>query len=126
MPMFRKKPVVVEAMLFTGMNAGEVGQWADPTLVPYALPEGWWIKQIVDQVEAQLVIPTLEGNHEARPGDWIIKGVKGEFYPCKPDVFAATYDPVAPPHVPETHVHGLPEAGAQIPSPTAGIKDDDE
>ncbi len=42
----------------------------------------------------ELTIPTLEGNHIARHGDWIIKGVKGEFYPCKPDIFEATYDAV--------------------------------
>jgi hypothetical protein len=41
----------------------------------------------------QLVIPTLEGSMCADIGDWIIRGVKGEFYPCKPDIFAATYDP---------------------------------
>lgn len=40
-----------------------------------------------------LLIRTLEGVMEARDGDWIIKGVKGEFYPCKPDIFAATYEP---------------------------------
>ena len=39
-----------------------------------------------------LLIPTLEGDMLAQPGDWIIKGVQGEFYPCKPDIFAATYD----------------------------------
>jgi hypothetical protein len=42
----------------------------------------------------ELTIPTLEGDHVARHGDWIIKGVKGEFYPCKPDIFAATYEQV--------------------------------
>lgn len=40
-----------------------------------------------------LLIETLEGTHRANPGDWIIRGVKGEFYPCKPDIFAATYEP---------------------------------
>ena len=49
----------------------------------------------------ELTIPTLEGNHTARHGDWIIRGVKGEFYPCKPDVFALTYDPVAPMAAPD-------------------------
>ena len=39
-------------------------------------------------------VPTLEGDHIASPGDWIIRGVKGELYPCKPDIFAMTYDPV--------------------------------
>ena len=43
---------------------------------------------------AFFVIPTLEGNRRADIGDWIIKGVKGEFYPCKPDIFALTYEPV--------------------------------
>src|SRR5690606_3184601 len=42
----------------------------------------------------QLTIPTLEGTMIANPGDWIIKGIKGEFYPCKPDIFEATYEPV--------------------------------
>lgn len=45
------------------------------------------------QSDGAMVIPTLEGDHLANVGDWIIKGVKGEFYPCKPDIFAATYDP---------------------------------
>jgi hypothetical protein len=42
----------------------------------------------------ELIISTLEGDLRASPGDWIIRGVKGEFYPCKPDIFAATYEPV--------------------------------
>jgi hypothetical protein len=42
----------------------------------------------------ELTIPTLEGDHIARHGDWIIRGVNGEFYPCKPDIFAATYEKV--------------------------------
>jgi hypothetical protein len=42
----------------------------------------------------QFLIQTLEGDMHANPGDWIIKGVKGEFYPCKPDIFAATYEAV--------------------------------
>ena len=45
-------------------------------------------------VGSTLVIPTLEGDMTASPGDWIIKGIEGELYPCKPDIFAATYEPV--------------------------------
>lgn len=45
----------------------------------------------------EIDIPTLEGTHRASLGDWIIKGVKGEFYPCKPDIFALTYEPVETP-----------------------------
>lgn len=81
MPMFRKKPVVIEARQWTGGNAVNLLDW----IKPEARQEG-----------SVLVIPTLEGDHEASLGDWIIKGVKGEFYPCKPDIFEATYEPVAP------------------------------
>lgn len=49
---------------------------------------------LVDEKGPFLIIPTLEGNHRADNGDWIITGVKGERYPCKPDIFEATYDPV--------------------------------
>ena len=44
-----------------------------------------------------MTIPTLEGDHRATPGDWIIRGVKGEFYPCRDDIFAATYEPADEP-----------------------------
>ncbi len=42
--------------------------------------------------ESSLYVDTLEGRHEAKPGDYIIKGIKGEFYPCKPDIFLKSYD----------------------------------
>jgi hypothetical protein len=77
---YRKKPVVIEAALFTGKNVKELLPWIQANCV------------ISDQ--AGFVIKTLEGDMRADIGDYIIKGVKGEFYPCKPDVFAATYDPV--------------------------------
>jgi hypothetical protein len=76
--MFRKKPVVIEARQWTGANAVDLLDW----IAPEATQDG-----------AILTIPTLEGDHEASLGDWIIKGVAGEFYPCKPDIFATTYDP---------------------------------
>lgn len=44
------------------------------------------------QTEIELLIPTLEGNHIASPGDFIVRGVDGEYYPCKPDIFRETYD----------------------------------
>lgn len=86
---FRKKPVVIEAMQFTGMmsNARAIRAWAHAGLPPETNAiirvDGWCLK-----------IRTLEGEMTANDGDWIIKGVKGEFYPCKPDIFAATYEPV--------------------------------
>lgn len=87
MPKFRKKPVVIEARQFDGTQASAA-----------TLAE--WIGPSADVLNSEVLGPqrlhikTLEGVHEATPGDWIIKGVKGEFYPCKPDIFAATYDPV--------------------------------
>ena len=98
---FRKKPVVIEAKQYTGENADEIVQWAQggwDRVTPFsANGNGMWIKQkVMPDVSMQcvyfLVIPTMEGDHDASPGDWIIKGVKGEFYPCKPDIFAATYE----------------------------------
>jgi hypothetical protein len=81
---FRKKPVVIEAMRFTEDSGPEVWEWADSK--PMYDPAG--------QV-CGLRIYTLEGDMKADFGDWIIKGVKGEFYPCKPDIFEATYEAVA-------------------------------
>jgi hypothetical protein len=76
---YRKKPVVVEAIRWTGENAEEVGTFCDR----YSMgPDG-------------LHIITLEGVMRATPGDFIIKGVNGEFYPCKPDIFEKTYEEAA-------------------------------
>lgn len=80
---FRKKPVVIEAVEFTGRNHAECIAFCPTAFEP---PDKTTLGY-------SLVIPTLEGNHLCSDGDWIIKGVKGEFYPCKPDIFAATYDP---------------------------------
>lgn len=79
---FRKKPVVIDAVLYTGSNASEVAEVLGTTELSETFgKEG-------------LNIPTLEGEMHASAGDWIIKGVKGEIYPCKPDIFEATYEPV--------------------------------
>lgn len=81
MPKFRKKPVVIEARQFTSLDdyLGIVDWMAQFGQVPrYSTPN--------------MFIDTLEGEHTALPGDWIIKGVQDEFYPCKPDIFAATYE----------------------------------
>lgn len=76
---FRKKPVVIEAMRYDGNNAIEIMAWAK-------LPE------ISEDLLGGIEIKTLEGTMKAGVGDWVIKGIKGEFYPCKPDIFAATYE----------------------------------
>ena len=78
---YRKKPVVIEALVYTGTNATEILHWMFPDIEP-------------DAQANELTIKTLEGELHASPGDFIIKGVKGEFYPCKPDIFEATYEEV--------------------------------
>lgn len=85
MPKFRKKPVVIEAFRFTGKNQREVLSFIYPDLSEDALAGA-------ETMGLPVVIQTKEGDMTASPGDWVIKGVKGEFYPCKPDIFAATYD----------------------------------
>lgn len=79
---YRKKPVVIEALQL------QVGEKSMSEI--QAFTGG----QAQPTVGGAMRIPTLEGDHRADIGDWIIKGVKGEFYPCKPDIFAATYDVV--------------------------------
>ena len=83
MSKFRKKPVVIEAVQWTGGNTQEVLDFCSSAVVQYQ-PFGGEL--------SALKIPTLEGDHTASAGDWIIRGIKGEFYPCKPDIFAATYE----------------------------------
>ena len=84
---FRKKPVVIEAMRFTGGNVFEISRWAHEGLRPQS-------NSIIRENMVGLDIVTLEGTMFASPGDWIIRGVKGEFYPCKSDIFEATYEAV--------------------------------
>ena len=78
MPKFRKKPVVIEAEHFK--SASLPLPFANQSVCCLG-PAGWYIN-------------TLEGPLHISEDDWIIKGVKGEFYPCKPDIFAATYESV--------------------------------
>jgi len=93
MPKYRKKPVVIEAVQWTGNNLREVIDFTG--LHPSA--NKWTWEEYAAVVEAEgLKIFTLEGRMDASVGDYIIKGVKGEFYPCKPDIFAATYEPAPP------------------------------
>ncbi len=75
---FTKKPITIEAVQWVGENLNEILDFCQPDLSN--------IKQ------DELIIPTLEGCHIASLGDWIIKGLKGEVYPCKPDIFEMTYN----------------------------------
>ena len=79
---FRKKPVVIEAISWTEDNDKEIQRF----IGDFGIVKGRYVE-----------IGTLEGLMVAAPGDWIIKGIKKEFYPCKPDIFEATYEKVNEP-----------------------------
>ena len=92
MATYRKKPVEIEAVQFNGF---------DPTSGQVTLSERpkWLISEFGNRIlffgeKDTLTIKTLEGEHIASVGDYIIKGVKGELYPCKPDIFELTYEMV--------------------------------
>ena len=87
MPFFRKKPVVIEAIQYTGANCNEIAQFVEDDVFE--------CDGVVCKGEESYWINTLEGVMEASPGDWVIRGVAGEFYPCKPDIFEQTYEPTA-------------------------------
>ena len=88
MPQYRKKPVVIEARQWDG----SVDSYKEITEAPEFA--GMACNMLYDGKQvASFDIVTLEGVHIVTPGDYIIRGVKGEFYPCKPDIFAATYEP---------------------------------
>ena len=77
MAKYRKKPIVIEAVQFTGDNHEEIKEFG---------------AQGFNAGIRNMVIKTLEGEMTALSGDWIIKGIQGEFYPCKPDIFEQTYE----------------------------------
>lgn len=77
---YRKKPIVIEAIQWTGKNFEKLQEFTNDT--------------IYHDHRAFLFISTLEGDMEASLGDYVIKGIQGEFYPCKEDIFWNTYDKV--------------------------------
>ncbi len=84
MTKFRKKPVVIDAVQWRGDNLAEVQSLAKDNS----------FNQVIDIGAGRLAIPTLEGTMHASFNDWIILGVAGEVYPCKPDIFDATYEEI--------------------------------
>jgi hypothetical protein len=91
---FRKKPVVIEAFQITKELA--MDHWENDKPLPFGLSRlsGSWHPIDKEVHNASISIETLEGRMIAELGDWIIKGVKGELYPCKPDIFEATYEAI--------------------------------
>lgn len=85
---FRKKPVVIDAYLYTGDNGEAIREWSNGKCIPSPVLEPG-----TSNVSGQyLQIHTLEGTMIANPGDWIIRGVQGEFYPVKDSIFRLTYE----------------------------------
>ena len=86
MKQYRKKPVTIEAVQFDGLNPTEIKDFVGENCEVEIYDNG------VTPPVARIVIHTLEGDMEVSKGDYVIKGVKGEFYPCKPDIFEQTYE----------------------------------
>lgn len=106
---FRKKPVVIEAVCWNGATIGLTDKPASDPTAKLWLPDWLPPAKIVGGLETNKVRPnevfrvgddlfigTLEGTLHVSPGDWIIRGVEGEIYPCKPNIFSATYEAVMP------------------------------
>lgn len=89
MAKFRKKPVEIEAVRWFGGRTSEAPDWFAKALLTEANVLG-----SVYRYRDCLMVRSLEGTMTAQPGDWIVRGVKGELYPCKPDIFAMTYEAV--------------------------------
>ena len=90
MAKFRKKPIVVEAQQYTGHNGCKLTSWSNGKVIESPVceptednPTGYYIQ-----------VFTLEGVMTGIVGDYIIKGINGEFYPCKPDIFEKTYESI--------------------------------
>jgi len=98
-PKFQKKPVVIEAWLWDETKA------TFEELKAAGMTCGHYDSHLTEDFVRNMRIQTLEGSMFADKGDMIIKGVKGEFYPCKPDIFEATYSPVA--EVPVSNILGF-------------------
>lgn len=94
MTTYRKKPVIIEAFQMTTERRWDNSEW--PTWLHQAwnkdpdMPGALYCKN----GGAELFLHTFEGEHAVTPGDYIIQGISGELYPCKPDIFEATYEPV--------------------------------
>lgn len=89
MAKFRKKPVVIEAMQYDGDNCAEIFDWAEECSDDVAPMDATYTGPV-----CELSIETMEGTMIAQPDDWIICGIAGEFYACKPAIFEASYEAV--------------------------------
>ena len=111
---YRKKPVVVEAIQWTGKNLQELKNFVGDSLEYDVMDAAWEVGK--GPVIVNVRIQTLEGIHHASVGDFIIKGIRGEFYPCKPDIFAKTYESatLTPPNEWVSVDNKLPKNGVPV------------
>lgn len=96
---YRKRPVVIEAVRIATSTEAGAGEVLDPNTRSHAAIAGWMLghgfsgfRVVGDCAPFGIAIQTLEGEMTASPGDYVIRGIQGEFYPCKPDIFEATYE----------------------------------
>lgn len=89
---YKKKPVAVSALQWNGRNLGELKDFVGESLTYEFLDTAWEVGKAKPFV--LIYIKTLEGDMLVSEGDYVIKGIKGEFYPCKPDIFEQTYEEV--------------------------------
>ena len=95
MAKYRKKPIVIEAFQYDGDLKGSDGNYYVPQWAVDAFESGvMYYDSFKGSPPSELFVKTLEGCHHVSVGDYIIQGVKGELYPCKPDIFEATYEKV--------------------------------
>ena len=87
---YRKKPIVIEAIQWTGLNLEEIRSFVGDSLQYDIIDSAWEVGKGTPYIN--MIIKTLEGDHICTKGDYIIKGIHGEFYPCKPDIFDKTYE----------------------------------
>lgn len=89
---YRKKPVIVEAIQYDGSNGEKVKEWAGDNKKIWEEYDVYVSPPGVSTCRIKVI--TLEGKMYAYPGDWIIRGIEGEYYPCKPSIFEKTYEVV--------------------------------
>ena len=88
---YKTKPCEIEAVQWTGLNLQEIKEFVGESLIYYICDSAWEVGK--GRPHVIIEIKTLEGVMTASVGDYIIKGLRGEFYPCKPDIFEETYEP---------------------------------
>jgi hypothetical protein len=94
MPKYRKLPIVIDALIWNGKNHRSMFNFLGGSNSDHISTSGENFYIDHGKVEGGLMLKTLEGEHKASVGDYVIKGISGEFYPCKPDIFKATYEQV--------------------------------